>query len=107
MEQQGFWPDSEAFLDLSLVKQVTDGRARCTGVAVCDADGYPRKSFFQGQEVHFFYEFEILCDVEVPSGGLELSNAYGQVIYGKNTFQFGTPVPESLRVGKRLRYHHA
>src|SRR5438132_1545339 len=70
-----FWPPPGAFLDLSSVKQLTDGRARCVGVAICDDDGHPTSTFRQGQRAHFFYEFEVLGEIGVPSGGLELHNS--------------------------------
>src|SRR5262245_59871758 len=102
-----FWPSPEAFLDLSEVQQLTDDRARCTGIAVCDADGFPTGTFYQGQEAHFFYEFEILREIGVPAGGLEFYDETGRVIHGMNTFQYGTLAPEIVRPGEQLQYHQA
>ncbi|MGB9871743.1 MAG: Wzt carbohydrate-binding domain-containing protein [Anaerolineae bacterium] len=100
-----FWPSSDAFLDISSVAQLSDGRARCTAVALCDAYGHPARSFFQGQQAHFFYEFEVLDEIGVPSGGLEFHDATGRVIHGKNAFQYGLSVPCLVQSGTRLRYH--
>lgn len=100
-----FWPSDGAFLDLSDVRQITDGRARCIGVAVCDAKGQPTNIFCQGEPAHFFYEFELLDEIGVPSGGLEFHDAAGQVIHGKNTLQYGTPPLDVVHPGMRLRYH--
>ena len=36
---EGDWPGRTAFLDLSRVPQVTNGRARCTAAALCDGAG--------------------------------------------------------------------
>jgi Wzt C-terminal domain/Sulfotransferase domain len=105
MIDQHFWPSDDAFLDLSDVRQISDGRARCIGVAACDAEGQPTNIFYQGQPAHFFYEFELLDEVGVPSGGLEFHDAAGQVIHGKNTLQHGTPPPDVVHPGIRLRYH--
>src|SRR5713101_5751082 len=100
-------PQPEVLLDLSGVIQMTDGRARCTGVAVCDEEGRPAQTFYQGQAAHFFYEFEVLSEIDdVPSGGLEFHDALGHVIHGKNTLQYGTLAPDMVHPGMRLRYHH-
>ncbi len=106
MLDDNFWPSPEAFLDTSNLDQLTDGRARCTAVAVCDEAGRPARRFYQGQVAHFFYEFEILGKIDVPGGGLILCDAADYVIHGKNTFQFHTPAPQAVGPGMRLRYHH-
>ncbi len=104
--EENFWPQPEAALDMSQVRQTTDGSARCVFVALCDDEGRAATTFYQGQRAHFFYEFEIQHDVAVPSGGLEFHDALGRIIHGKNTFQYGTPAPTTARAGSRLRYHH-
>jgi hypothetical protein len=106
MIDENFWPPPEAFLDISAAKQVTDGRGRCVGVAICDDDGCPASSFYQGQRAHFFYEFEVLGPIGVPSGGLEFHTEAGSIVHGKNTFQYGTPAPRGVGAGMCLRYHH-
>jgi lipopolysaccharide transport system ATP-binding protein len=108
--RKSVWPAQEAFLDLSEAQVFTDGRARCTGVAICNEDGRPAQEFFQGQRAHFFYEFEVLGDIALPAGGVEIYDGMNNVIHGKNTFQYGfqqgTPSPELVRAGTKLRYHH-
>lgn len=106
MNDSSYWPSSEAFFDLAQAAISSDGSARCTGVALCDAEGRPARTFHQGQPAHFYYEFEILRELPVTSGGLLLRDALGHIVHGKNTFQFDTPVPRSVRPGMRLRYHH-
>ncbi|HVS27089.1 MAG TPA: Wzt carbohydrate-binding domain-containing protein [Burkholderiales bacterium] len=105
MTIERLWPVPEAFLDIAMVEEVTDGRARCTSVAICDAEGNPLRSFYQGQAAHFFYEFEILDKIGVPCGGLEFHNSSGLVIHGKNSFQYDVELPRSAESGQRLRYH--
>src|SRR4051812_48068134 len=101
-----FRPPPAAFLDLSGISQQGDRRARCSRIAVCDASGLPARVFNQGQPAHFFYEFEILDDIDVPSGGLEFHDAAGHVIHGKSSLQYGTPAPMVAKRGTRLFYHH-
>lgn len=105
--EENFWPLPESAHDISQVQQSTDGSARCVFVAICDDEGRAATTFHQGQRAHFFYEFEILRELAVPSGGLEFHDALGRIIHGKNTFQYGTPAPKTVRPGSRLRYHHS
>lgn len=99
------WPPQSAFTDVSRCVQFGDGKARCVGVAVCDDSGAVRTGFLQGERAHFFVEFEILQDLQVPSAGLELLTEGGALVHGKNTFQYGSPVPETVCGGSKLRYH--
>lgn len=100
-----FWPSSDAFLDLSEVTQWSDGCAHCTGVALCDDEGHSTVRFFQGQVVHFFYEFEITKGISGLAGGVEFYDSAGRVVHGKNSFQFDTGAVVEGRSGTRLRFH--
>ncbi len=101
---KGFWPSPESFFDISYVAQVSNGWARCTGVALCNVQGEPSRIFRQGERACFFYEYEILREIEVPIGGLMLHNDKGINIHGKNTLQHETEVPKSVTKGTRLRF---
>jgi lipopolysaccharide transport system ATP-binding protein len=98
------WPSPTAFLDLSGVSQVSNGWARCTGVAVCNSQGQPCLIFQQGDTASFFYEFELLEDIEIPIGGLVIQNDKGIFVHGKNTLQYGSEVPSWVAQGSRLRF---
>jgi lipopolysaccharide transport system ATP-binding protein len=100
------WPAPDAFLDLSGAAQVSNGWARCTAVALCDSKGRPCRGFEQGETASFFYEFELLADIAVPEGGVELTNEKGTIVHGKNTLQYGSEVPRDVRRGSRLRFQH-
>jgi Wzt C-terminal domain len=102
-----FWPSSEAFLEIDKTKHMTDGFARCTGVAVCDEKGNPNRTFYQGETAHFYYEFEIVRKIDVPAGGLEFCDSRGDVIHGKNTIQYGTKVPDTINPKTKLRFHQS
>jgi lipopolysaccharide transport system ATP-binding protein len=99
-----FWPGAATFLDLSRVAHVSDGLVRCTGVALCDSRGRPRHVFEQGETASFFYEFELLADIEVPTGGVEVVNEKGTIVHGKSTLEYGSDVPRGVRRGSRLRF---
>ena len=97
-------PRQEAFLDISGIPQVSNGWARCTGVAICDVHGAPCQLFEQGQIACFFYEFELLRDIDVPVGGLEILNEKNVIVHGKNTLEYGSDVPSIVAAGTRLRF---
>lgn len=99
-----FWPAREAFLDLSAVSQVSNGEARCTGVSLCDDSGRSCQVFQQGATASFFYEFEVLQDIEVPLGGVVLQNDHGVIVHGKGTLEYGSQVPMFVVQGSRIRF---
>jgi lipopolysaccharide transport system ATP-binding protein len=99
-----FWPSPEAFLDTAQIAQVSNGWARCTGVALCDSQGQPCHAFEQGEMASFFYEFELLQDIDVPIGGVVLQNEKGVLVHGKNTLQYGSDVPSHVQQGSRIRF---
>lgn len=101
-----FWPAQEAFLDISQVPQISNGWARCTGVALCDEHGEPCRVFEQGQIASFFYEFELAHGIEVPIGGLRMQNDKGIMIHGKTTLEYGSEVPTFLQKGAKIRFHN-
>jgi ABC-type polysaccharide/polyol phosphate transport system ATPase subunit len=102
------WPSEKAFLDLS--KAVVIGHedlARCTKIAVCDVEGNPRTTFEIGEVACFFYEFELLKDIEVPLGGLEIYNRFNIPIYAKASIHFLLKAPAFSRKGTRLRFRQS
>ncbi|HUK56511.1 MAG TPA: ABC transporter ATP-binding protein [Nitrospiria bacterium] len=102
--ETGFWPPTEVFLDISKMSQLSNGWARCTGIAICDSDGRPCRSFEQGERASFFYEFELLHEIEVPIGGLVIQNDKGVLVHGKSTLEYGSNVPIGIKQGSRLRF---
>ncbi len=100
----GFWPEGNALLDISGVPQISNGWARCTAVAVCNQHDQPCRVFQQGETAIFFYEFELLQDIEVPIGGLVIQNDKGVIVHGKSTLEFGSEVPLQAVRGSRLRF---
>jgi lipopolysaccharide transport system ATP-binding protein len=99
-----FWPTAKTFLDISKVAQVTNGWARCTAVALCNQEGFPSQVFEQGEYCTFFYEFEVLHDIEVPIGNVTITNDKGVIVHGKSSMEYGTDVPNAVTSGNRLRF---
>ena len=95
-------PPEEAFTDLSGKAQVSNGKARCIGVALCDANGAPCNSFRQGDTAVFYYEFELDADIGVPICGIVLSNDKNIIVNGKNSWQYDDEVSASLGPGTKV-----
>jgi lipopolysaccharide transport system ATP-binding protein len=98
------WTAQDAFIDLRNRFQFTDGCARCSRLVIVNASGVWARRFQQGERIDFFFEFEILRDLQFPTGGLELTSQAGLVVHGKNTFQHPLPSSPLVRRGSRLRY---
>lgn len=95
-------PPAEAFLDISDKSQVSNGRGRCTGVAVLNADGAPSSTFRQGERVTFYYEFEVNGDVGVPICGMTITNERGIIVHGKNNLQYPGEVDATNASSRRI-----
>jgi len=100
------WPDSSSLLDISKAVQISNGWARCTQFALCDEEGKPCTVFQQGQIASFFYEVELLRDIDVPSGGLAICDRTGAIFHGKHSIQHGFKVPHFVKSGTRIRFRH-
>jgi lipopolysaccharide transport system ATP-binding protein len=95
-------PPAEAFIDLSSKPQVSSGRARCTGIALCSASGEPCNTFRQGDSAVFYYEFELSDTIGVPICGVLITNDRGVIVHGKNSWQFEDEFPASFEEAKKV-----
>jgi lipopolysaccharide transport system ATP-binding protein len=102
--QNHFWPAAAAFIDLGAARQISNGWARCTALAICDQDGQPCRAFQQGEWASFFYEFELTQGIEVPIGGLVIHNDKGTLVHGKSTLEYGSEIPMQVPRGTCLRF---
>jgi hypothetical protein len=60
--------------------------------------------FQQGQTASFFFEIELLKDMEVLIGGLEILNDRGTIVHGKTTLEYGVSAPSRVLKGSRVRF---
>jgi lipopolysaccharide transport system ATP-binding protein len=104
LQDTSFWPAAAAMLDITGITQISTGWARCTALAICDSAGNACLSFEQGAAASFFYEFEMLRDIEVPVGGIVLQNQKGINVHGKSTLEYGSDVPHMVKRGSRIRF---
>lgn len=105
-DQSEFWPAPGAFINLENAAQVSNGWARCTAMALCNSQGQACRVFQQGERASFFYEFELLHDIEAPISGTVLHNDKGILVHGKSSLEYGTSVPRYAPAGSRLRVRH-
>jgi hypothetical protein len=99
------WPGPEAFLDLSVVAVIGEEEiARCTGIALCNDRGEPCNTFEIGETANFYFEFELLQDIQVPIGGVTITNRMNINVHAKNSLQAQIAAPAGVRKGARVRF---
>lgn len=92
-------PSDAALLDLSGKSQVSNGQARCVGLALCNTDGEPCNSFRQGDRAIFYCKYELNEHIGVPICGILIKDERGIIVHGKNSWQYEDDVPLSLGAG--------
>ncbi len=95
-------PPLESFIDISNIAAVSNGWARCTGVALCNERGEPCYIFEQGERAFFYFEFVLLHDIEVPMAGVVIKNEKNIIVHGKSSLEYGSSVPSHIRSGNRV-----
>lgn len=101
--QEKNWPEDMMFSKIEDEKQVHEHRARLVRYAVLDHHGQPKNNFMQGEVAYFYYEFEALSSLELPLGGIVLTNQFGVHVHGKNGLQFNLNVPYRIEKGDLIR----
>ncbi len=106
MNTQGqFWPDKNFFLQVAEEKQAREGRARFVRYAILNNDGLSTTNFKQGETAHFYYEFEALTTLQMPLGGIMLTDHLGIHVHGKNSLQFDLSLPARVEKGSLVRFY--
>jgi ABC-type polysaccharide/polyol phosphate transport system ATPase subunit len=100
-----FWPDKIFFLQVVEEKQVRENRARFVRYTILNDDGLPTTNFKQGETAHFYYEFEALTTLQMPLGGIMLTDQLGTYVHGKNSLQFDLSLPTRVEKGNLVRFH--
>lgn len=95
-------PSTDAYIDLSGIAAVSNGWARCTGVALCNDRGEPCRVFEQGERAFFYFEFVLLHDIEIPMAGVVIKNEKNIIVHGKSSLEYGSSVPLHSESGDRI-----
>jgi len=98
------WPTAAVLPPAAGTREIGNGWARCTGLALCDADGQVKPMFAQGETLVAFYEFEILRDMEFCFGCITIRDKTTQAVHSKITLQDGIRAPAHVKAGTRLRF---
>jgi len=99
------WPDEEVFSDFAQAVIIGEKDvARCNGIALCDKQGNACNTFEIGDIAYFYYEFELFQNIQVPSGGIVLTNKLNINVHGKNSLQYMVKAPPFTKKGTRLRF---
>lgn len=105
MEALPDWPGPEAFLDLSQAVVIGEEEiARCTRIALCNDRGEPCSTFQMGEVASFYFEFELLQDIQVPIAGVNITNRMNINVHGKNSLQFLLQAPPEVRKRAKVRF---
>ncbi|MCK1565595.1 ABC transporter ATP-binding protein [Bradyrhizobium sp. 173] len=105
-EWDPFQANPGAILDLSAVEQFGLPTAKALRTVIADREGKARRVFQQGEWLRIYIEFLVDQPVQAPLVGVQLMNAKGVLVHGRNSLQFDTP-PEAIdKAGTRLRCVH-
>jgi lipopolysaccharide transport system ATP-binding protein len=99
------WP-AHAGISVNDAQQIGNGWARCTRVLLCNTEDEPQLVFEQGSPARFYYEIELLHDMNVPSAGIGLHDRTGMMIHAKHLMQHHLEPPARIPAGTRLCYRH-
>ena len=92
-------PSAEAFFDISNRSQITNGQAKCTGIALTNKIGESCNIFRQGELLTLYYEFLVSSEIDVPICGAVISNEKGVIVHGKNNWEADAMLMTSLQRG--------
>ncbi len=99
------WPEFQHFHDISNVDIVSNGKSRCTRVALCDEKLMASRAFLQGKIAYISFEFEVISHINVPIAGIVIRNSKNILVHGKSMmFYDDMKLPDSVRSGKLLRF---
>ena len=92
-----------AAIDLTAVKQFGMASVRASRVLITGRDDQPRRVFQQGDWLRIYVDFSVGETIEVPLAGIQLVNAKGILVHGRNSLQFEATPPSVLHAGATLR----
>jgi len=99
-----FWPSPENFRLSENAALIGGQMVRFSGVALYSLSERPQTIFEMGETAQFYYELELLEDIEVPIGGLVITNHHNITIHGKNSAQALLPAPPAVSRSQRVRF---
>jgi lipopolysaccharide transport system ATP-binding protein len=98
------WPDDEVFFTPDTSGLIGGESAVLCRLALCKENGRPSRVFELGDTAYFYYEVELLEDIETPVGGITLTNTMNINVHGKNTAQHLLSAPQQVKKGSLIRF---
>jgi lipopolysaccharide transport system ATP-binding protein len=95
-----------AVIDLTAVNQFGNSSIRALKALITDSGGSPCRVFKQGDWLRIYVDFAVGERVDVPLAGIQLINAKGALVHGRNSLQFEATPPTIVHEGTTLRCRH-
>lgn len=95
-----------AVIDLLSRKQVGTASVRALRLLITGREDEPRRVFQQGEWLRIYVDFSIDEFLSVPVAGVQLINAKGVLVHGRNSLQFESTPPSVAHAGTRLHCIH-
>jgi lipopolysaccharide transport system ATP-binding protein len=90
-------------LDLLNVAQFGVDTVRAVRMMIADNQDEPRRVFAQGDWIRVYVDYRVDERISVPISGVQLLNARGVLVHGRNSLQFDEPVPAIIPPGTIVR----
>lgn len=98
----GWTIKEEIFFDLPETKEISNGKAKFIKVGLFNKDGCVQRVFQQGEDAYFYYEVELMKNMEVPILGILLYDGRNTIVFGKDTGQYNFDTPHNVSAGTRI-----
>jgi lipopolysaccharide transport system ATP-binding protein len=95
--------DRPETIDLSTSQQFGQPSVKALRLLITDTEDTPRRVFQQGDWLRVYVDFRVDEAVAVPLAGIQLVNAKGVLVHGRNSLQFEATPPNIMRKGTILR----
>lgn len=102
-DQDPFHANCAAAINLASLKQFGISSVRALRVLITGRDDKPRRVFQQGDWLRIYVDFSVGEPVEVPLAGIQVVNAKGILVHGRNSLQFEATPPAVAHGGATLR----
>lgn len=90
-------------IDLSTMQQFGQPTVQALRLLITDNNDKPRRVFQQGDWLRVYVDFRVDESISIPLAGIQLINAKGILVHGKNSLQFDTTPPNIVSKGTILR----
>lgn len=98
------WPTNANFNNQPLKKAARTKLAELTRLAVCNKKGKSSQVFEEGEDVYFYFEYQIFKNMGVPIVVIDLLTQRNLLVHSKNSLQYGLKPIAKIYKKDILRY---